>query len=112
MDFQEQLENIQIAIFAGNHGVSNQGISAFPTEVTSQMVENFKNGGAAINQLAQLFNAKLQVYEMDLDLPTNDFIIPSETAAPDPSPSRRSSDMSGFLFSFLSIFLCAYSAET
>ena len=73
MDFQEQLENIQIAIFAGNHGVSKQGISAFPTEVTSQMVENFKNGGAAINQLAQLFNAKLQVYAMDLDLPTNDF---------------------------------------
>ncbi|MFL2789328.1 MAG: nicotinate-nucleotide--dimethylbenzimidazole phosphoribosyltransferase [Paracoccaceae bacterium] len=68
-----KLENIQIAIFAGNHGVSNQGISAFPTEVTSQMVENFKNGGAAINQLAQLFDAKLQVYEMDLDLPTNDF---------------------------------------
>jgi len=68
-----RLENIQIAIFAGSHGVSKQGISAFPSEVTNQMVENFKNGGAAINQLARLFDAKLQVYAIDLDLPTNDF---------------------------------------
>jgi len=67
----------QIVIFAGNHGVTAQGISAFPAEVTTQMVANFANGGAAINQLAQSAGAALHVVELSLDTPTADF-----TAAP------------------------------
>ncbi len=63
----------QIVIFAGNHGVTAQGISAFPSEVTAQMVGNFANGGAAINQLAELAGAKLNVIEMSLDRSTADF---------------------------------------
>ena len=63
----------QIAIFAGNHGVTAKGVSAFPAEVTVQMVANFAHGGAAINQLAKAFGAKLDVHALDLDRPTADF---------------------------------------
>ncbi|VAV99317.1 Nicotinate-nucleotide--dimethylbenzimidazole phosphoribosyltransferase [hydrothermal vent metagenome] len=60
-------------VFAGNHGVTAQGISAFPAEVTVQMVANFNAGGAAINQLAQLGGAAFQVIPLMLDQPTADF---------------------------------------
>ena len=63
----------QIVIFAGNHGICAQGVSLFPPEVTAQMVGNFQAGGAAINQLAQTFGARLDVVPLDLDRPTADF---------------------------------------
>ncbi|CTQ33800.1 nicotinate-nucleotide--dimethylbenzimidazole phosphoribosyltransferase [Jannaschia rubra] len=63
----------QVLIFAGNHGVAAQGVSAFPVAVTAQMVENFRAGGAAINQLAELAGARLDVHALDLDRPTADF---------------------------------------
>lgn len=63
----------QIAIFAGNHGVVAKGVSAFPAEVTGQMVANFAHGGAAINQLARNAGAKLTVEALELDRPTLDF---------------------------------------
>jgi nicotinate-nucleotide--dimethylbenzimidazole phosphoribosyltransferase len=63
----------QIVIFAGNHGVAARGVSAFPAEVTVQMVANFAHGGAAINQLAKAFGAKLDFHALDLDRPTADF---------------------------------------
>ena len=63
----------QVIVFAGNHGVCAQGVSAFPPEVTVQMVANFQHGGAAINQLAKTFGAKMDVHALDLELPTQDF---------------------------------------
>jgi nicotinate-nucleotide--dimethylbenzimidazole phosphoribosyltransferase len=61
------------AVFAGNHGVAAQGVSAFPASVTAQMVQNFVAGGAAVNQLCRAVDADLRVYEMSLDEPTADF---------------------------------------
>lgn len=63
----------QVVIFAGNHGVTARGVSAFPAEVTEQMVLNFQHGGAAINQLSKAFGANMDVHALDLDRPTQDF---------------------------------------
>lgn len=67
------IERPQVLIFAGNHGVTAQGVSAFPPEVTVQMVANFRHGGAAINQLAKLHGAEVEVVALELDRPTADF---------------------------------------
>lgn len=69
---QPRLDNPMVTIFAGNHGVTNQGVSAFPREVTAQMVANFTNGGAAISQICALHEINLRVFELALDLPTGD----------------------------------------
>ena len=63
----------QVLIFAGNHGITAQGVSAFPAEVTAQMVANFQAGGAAINQLSAVFGARLDVHPLSLERPTADF---------------------------------------
>ncbi|MEM0978115.1 MAG: nicotinate-nucleotide--dimethylbenzimidazole phosphoribosyltransferase [Pseudomonadota bacterium] len=68
-----RIDRPQIAVFAGNHGVARLGVSAFPPDVTQQMVANFMAGGAAINQLASLSNAAFSVHPIELDEPTNDF---------------------------------------
>lgn len=66
-------EKAYTLVFAGNHGVTKQGISAFPAEVTVQMVANFANGGAAINQLCHAIPSTLRVIPLSLDIPTQDF---------------------------------------
>ncbi len=72
-DPRPQIRAPQVIVFAGNHGVTAQGISAFPAEVTVQMVANFKAGGAAINQLAKAAGAQMDVVALELDRPTADF---------------------------------------
>jgi nicotinate-nucleotide--dimethylbenzimidazole phosphoribosyltransferase len=72
-DPRARVDRPQVVVFAGNHGVTAQGVSAFPAEVTAQMAANFHAGGAAINQLAALAGARLDVLALDLDRPTDDF---------------------------------------
>ena len=67
-----RLEQVEVLVFAGNHGVVAQGVSPYPPEVTTQMVANFSYGGAAINQLARNAGAALRVVPLDLHRPTRD----------------------------------------
>src|SRR5262245_12864768 len=70
-----RLDRGNVVVFAGNHGVAARGVSAYPQSVTAQMVANFSAGGAAINQLARLAGADLQVMPLALDRPTRDFTV-------------------------------------
>ena len=66
------VDNPLVAVYAGNHGVVAQGVSAFPPSVTQAMVANFTAGGAAINQICKTFDISLKVYELALEKPTGD----------------------------------------
>jgi nicotinate-nucleotide--dimethylbenzimidazole phosphoribosyltransferase len=68
-----QAKDLRCLVFAGNHGVAALGVSAFPAEVTAQMVGNFQAGGAAINQLCRSVGVKLRVIALSLEKPTADF---------------------------------------
>ena len=68
-----KMNNFKCLIFAANHGVAKKNVSAYPSEVTEQMVKNFKDGGAAINQLCKLAKISLSVIPIQLEKPTKDF---------------------------------------
>jgi nicotinate-nucleotide--dimethylbenzimidazole phosphoribosyltransferase len=62
-----QFQRPRVVVFAGDHGVVAAGVSAFPAEVTAQMVANFAGGGAAINVLAELAGADVRVVDVAVD---------------------------------------------
>ncbi|NHN87255.1 nicotinate-nucleotide--dimethylbenzimidazole phosphoribosyltransferase [Acetobacter conturbans] len=72
---EPRLDHVQCIVFAGNHGVVAQGVSAWPAEVTALMVRNFQTGGAAINQLARVADATLVVLPLEELRPTQDFTL-------------------------------------
>ena len=58
------MDRISITVFAADHGVCEEGISAFPQAVTAQMITNFSNGGAAISVMARQLGAQLEVVNL------------------------------------------------
>lgn len=61
---QPCVERAHIAIFAGDHGIAAENVSAFPQSVTSEMIRNFAHGGGAINVLARALNASLEIINL------------------------------------------------
>ena len=61
---QPTVDKVHITIFAADHGIAAEGVSAFPQVVTTEMVKNFSRGGAAISVLAKEQNAKLEVVDL------------------------------------------------
>ncbi|MCZ8270132.1 MAG: nicotinate-nucleotide--dimethylbenzimidazole phosphoribosyltransferase [Beijerinckiaceae bacterium] len=62
-----------VAIFAGAHGVAKKGVSAYPSEVNKAMLASFSNGQAAINQICKAHDLGLKVFDLAIELPTEDF---------------------------------------
>jgi len=74
---QPAVDNIAISVFAADHGVVEEGISAFPQEVTVQMISNFLNGGAAISVMAKQLDAQMEVVDVGVlhALPEQDGLV-------------------------------------
>lgn len=70
----------QVVVFAGDHGVAAHGVSAYPSEVTQQMVGNFRSGGAALNVLAAAGGAAVRVVDLAVDC---------DSTATDPQVSKH-----------------------
>ena len=64
------IERARVVVFAGDHGIAQAGVSAYPPDVTAQMVGNFLSGGAAVNVLARLAGASVRVVDMAVDAET------------------------------------------
>ncbi|UVO10638.1 nicotinate-nucleotide--dimethylbenzimidazole phosphoribosyltransferase [Mycobacterium sp. SVM_VP21] len=91
-----QFERVRVVVFAGDHGVTRGRVSAYPAEVTAQMVANIDRGGAAINALATIGGAGVRVVDMAVngdaagtykvrrgsgDITSEDALTPEETLA-------------------------------
>ena len=63
----KQFDHVRIVVFAGDHGVTRLGVSAYPAQVTAQMVANIDSGGAAINALAGISGAGVRVVDIAVD---------------------------------------------
>lgn len=66
-------KNFTCHIYAGNHGIADHGVSAFPQEATGILVRCFQSGQATINQLCRSFGIELQAHPLRLNQKTNDF---------------------------------------
>lgn len=83
------IDRAQAIVFAGNHGIVAQGVNPFPAEVTALMVQNFRQNGAAINQICTLAGADLSVVDIALERPTADFSQSAAMTAEDVTDALR-----------------------
>ncbi len=71
-----------VVVFAGDHGIANEGVSAYPQEVTFQMVMNFLSGGAAINVFSNQNNIALKIVDagVNFDFELNENLVDAKIA--------------------------------
>ncbi|MBP4138843.1 nicotinate-nucleotide--dimethylbenzimidazole phosphoribosyltransferase [Flavobacterium geliluteum] len=79
---EPKITNPNIVVFAADHGIANHGVSAYPQDVTRQMVANFLDGGAAINVFCQQNDIRLSIVDagVNYDFPTNTNLINAKIA--------------------------------
>ncbi len=65
-----QFEHARVVVFAGDHGVAGQGVSAYPAEVTAQMLDMIEDGRAAVNVLAEVAGATVRAVDVAVDRDT------------------------------------------
>jgi len=78
-----KLDKVHVVVFAGDHGVAEEGVSAFPQAVTTEMVKNFARGGAAISVMARELDATLEVVDVGTVIPAGqmDGVVDNRVAA-------------------------------
>jgi len=92
-----QIGHKVIFTMAGDHGITQEGVSAYPSEITSQMVYNFLRGGAGINVLARLVGARVVVADLGVasmlerhpDLKNKKVAMGTQNMAKGPAMSRK-----------------------
>ncbi len=67
------MDNPHAAVFVGNHGIARLGVSAYPMEVTAQMHQNYLHGGAGFNTMCRAMGVSYDIYDIEIDRPTEDF---------------------------------------